>query len=337
VTRRIHPMLVNDPFGDPGLYLDFMFEKRALLFDLGDLRALSTRKILRLSDVFLSDAHIDYFIGFDQLLRVVLGRGKTVRLYGPAGTIERVGHRLAGYAWNLVDRFADDMTFVVSEVLAQPTVRRARFRLSTGFQVEAVGDAPLTDGVLLQEDSFRVRTAVLDHRIPCLAFALEETAHVNVHKARLEEMGLGVGPWLRDAKQAALRGDADDLVARWRDAAGEHERSVTFEALRPALEIVPGETFAYVVDAAYTDDNARRIADLARGATVLFIEAPFAAADAARAADRAHLTTEQAGTLARRAGVTRVEPFHFSPRYSDEEQRLRDEVATAFAGTAAPG
>jgi len=337
MTRRIHPMLVNDPFGDPGLYLDFMFEKRALLFDLGDLRALSTRKILRLSDVFLSHAHIDHFIGFDQLLRVVLGRGKTVRLYGPAGTIDRVGHRLAGYAWNLVDRFADDLTFVVTDV-SDTTARRARFRLSTGFQREALGDDPLTDGVLLRDDTFRVRTAVLDHRILCLAFALEETAHVNVHKARLEDLGLGVGPWLRDAKQAALRGNADDtLVARWRDAAGEHRRDVTLGALQPALEIVPGETFAYVVDAAYTPDNARRIADLARGATVLFIEAPFAAADAPRAADRAHLTTAQAGTLARQAGVTRVEPFHFSPRYAGEERRLRDEVAAAFAGTAAPG
>ena len=47
MTPLLHPFLVNDRFGDPALYVEFKFEKRALLFDLGDLHALPPRKLLR--------------------------------------------------------------------------------------------------------------------------------------------------------------------------------------------------------------------------------------------------------------------------------------------------
>ncbi len=54
--------------------------------------------------------------------------------------------------------------------------------------------------------------------------------------------------------------------------------------------------------------------------------------DEAIAARKRHLTTAQAGSLGRGAGVKRVVPFYFSPRYRDQEDRLRREVEDAFAG-----
>ena len=81
--------LVNRTFGEPGVYLDLKFERRALLFDIGDITALSTRKLLRLSDVFVSHTHMDHFAGFDHMLRVCLGRDTGVRLHGPQSFIDR--------------------------------------------------------------------------------------------------------------------------------------------------------------------------------------------------------------------------------------------------------
>lgn len=54
MRSTFRPELVNEAFGNPGLYVDFKFEKQALLFDLGDLAALPPKKILRISDVFVS-------------------------------------------------------------------------------------------------------------------------------------------------------------------------------------------------------------------------------------------------------------------------------------------
>src|SRR5215471_18172909 len=66
----LHPTLINGRSGDPALYVETLFEQRALLFDLGDITALPPRKILRLEHVFVSHAHIDHFVGFDLVLVV---------------------------------------------------------------------------------------------------------------------------------------------------------------------------------------------------------------------------------------------------------------------------
>lgn len=71
---NVHCDLVNGPFGDPVLYAEIMFERRALLFDIGDISALPARKLMRVSHVFVSHAHMDHFADFDRLLRLTLGR-----------------------------------------------------------------------------------------------------------------------------------------------------------------------------------------------------------------------------------------------------------------------
>ena len=49
----LHPCLLNGRYGDPALYVETMFEKHAVLFDLGDLSNLPPRKIHRLEHVFV--------------------------------------------------------------------------------------------------------------------------------------------------------------------------------------------------------------------------------------------------------------------------------------------
>ncbi len=329
-----HPSLVNGPFDDPGVYIDFLFEKRAILFDLGDLHALPPRKILRVSHGFVSHAHMDHFSGFDRMVRILLARDKLVHLFGPPGFVDRVEHRLASYTWNLVENFSADFTVLAAEFDGKE-LRSARFRCRNRFAREEETVSPVADGILLDEETFRIRCVLLDHKIPCLAFALEEKNHVNIMKNRLLERGFAVGPWLTELKTAVLRGDPDDGLFRvwWRERDRLRERFLSLGSLKEEiLQIVPGQKIAYVTDAVCSNGNAACITELARRADYLFIETMFLQEDEERAREKYHLTAGQAGSLARQAGAVRVIPFHFSPKYTGRAEDLRRELAEAFEG-----
>ena len=184
VPRHFDPALINDPFDDPGLYVDLVFEKRALLFDLGDLGRLSPRKALRVSDVFVTHLHMDHFAGFDQLLRRLLGRQKTLRVHGPPGVIDAVEHKLRAYSWNLIEGYDGNLTFRVTEMDEAGGLRSARFSGRTRFARSEIESSQRSEGLLLKEPGVQVRATMLDHGLPVLAFALEERAQINIWRKR---------------------------------------------------------------------------------------------------------------------------------------------------------
>ena len=218
---RMNPMnpsfssyLVNDVFGDPGVYVEVRWSKRALLFDLGHNDKLGPTRLLRANDIFISHTHVDHFIGFDAVLRVALGRGKTVRLFGPPGLIDNVQGKLHGYTWNLVDGYP--LTLDVQEFHPQE-IRRALFRATDGFSQAEQPSCPLMPEpatgqfTVLNDPMFTVSAVSLNHRIPSFAYSLEEQFHINVNKQKLHEANLPVGAWLKDAKQHIWQGQPDEF------------------------------------------------------------------------------------------------------------------------------
>lgn len=332
----LQPRLVNDPTGDPGLFVNCQFERRALLFDLGDLSRLSARELLRVSDIFLSHAHVDHLIGFDRWLRICVGRTASVRLFGPPGTIDRIGHKLLGYTWNLAASFRDDLVITVFDVDAAGGGCAASFHLREAFQRHDQPPPRFEGGVLRDEAGFCVRAVTLDHGIPCLAFAVAEGKHVQIIESALVAGGYRAGPWLRELREAVWCGDAEErpIVVSLSDAdKGTRNVYRPVGALcRELVRVVPGQKFAYIVDAAGHAENTARIIDLVRDADILFIETPFLAEDKAIADAKNHLTAAAAGAMARTAGVRRLQPFHFSSRYGPHTGRLREEALRVFAG-----
>ncbi len=328
-----HASLVNRPFGDPGVYIDLKFERRAILFDIGDISALPTRKLLRISDVFVSHTHMDHFCGFDHLLRVCLGRDTGVRMYGPPGFVAQLEHKLAAYTWNLVHTYQTDFTILAHELHDQRRMERAQFSSRLRFQREPLPEVPVPAGVLLEDPLFRVRAVPLEHHdIHSLAFAFEESVHINVWKSRLEQLRLPTGPWLTELKKQVRAGAPDDTPIRvhWRTRAGPHDEIFALRKLRDeVLRFVPGQRVCYVTDAADTAGNRKTLFEFLRDADLLFIEAVFLERDRELAQRKAHLTAEAAGAIARGASVAAAVPFHFSPRYLGREGELREEFAAA--------
>lgn len=328
----VHTQLVNGPFGDPALLVDFKFERRALLFDLGDVSKLSTRQLLRVSDAFVTHAHMDHFTGFDHLLRVCLGRDTGITLYGPPGFVAQVGHKLAAYTWNVIENYETEFVVIAHEVHPDWHVEAARYSSRTRFAAEPLAVRPLEPGLLVEEPGFRIRVAFLDHNTPCLAFLFEEAVHINVLKSELEAMGLPTGPWLTGLRRKVREGAPADtpVTIRWRDRGGQRERVLDLgELRRRVLQLVPGQRIAYATDLAMTEENTERLATLARGADLLYVEAAFLAADEDHARRKSHLTAQFAGGIAARAGVREAVPFHFSTRYLGEGEALEREFEAA--------
>ena len=327
MSETFYSRLLNDPFDDPVLYVGFRYQRRALLFDLGTIDSLGLRDLHKITDVFVSHTHIDHFVGFDHLLRTSLNREEEIRLYGPRGITDNVRGKLAGYTWNLIESYP--LRITVYEI-DEERQRITRFYAARQFAPEEGGSVPFA-GMLLDQPAFTVRAAILDNRIPCLAFALEEKNRLNIRRDRMESMGIGRGPWLDELKRM-VREKAPESAPLGLPVRNSTEKLVlSLKEWRETLLLEQeGQKIVYVVDNVFSPANAERVVALARGANLFYCEAAFAQSDEGRARERYHLTAAQAGKLARLARVQRFVPFHFSQRYETEPERLREEAMAAF-------
>ena len=147
---------------------------------------------------------------------------------------------------------------------------------------------------------FRFASIPVKHRIPCCGLRIEEHSlpwKLNGQKAK--ESGL---PF--DVRQALKRGETV-----------EHGG----ELLKPEMWCTspPRPSRSYVYSADTRPCENLRLAS--EGATLLYHDATFNEADAARAKSTYHSTAKEAGRLARQAGVETLVLGHVSLRYKDLE------------------
>ncbi|MFQ6022282.1 MAG: Clp1/GlmU family protein [Acidiferrobacterales bacterium] len=319
--------LVNGIFGDPLLHVRLRHQRRSLLFDLGEGSRLPGRIAHQVTEAFISHAHIDHIGGFLWLLRSRIGDFPVCRLFGPPGIAAHIEGLVSGIHWDRIGEHGP--RFEVAELHDEDLVR---FTIRAGRAgARQIGERSVEDAVILDEPTFRVRAITLDHRIPVLAFAFEQSRQLNIRKDHLVARSLPVGPWLGELK-LRIASEEHEAPIRLPDGQVEHAGVLADDLVL----ITPGQKLVYATDLADTADNRKRLTALASGAHTFFCEATFIDADAGQAARTGHLTARACGEIATAADVEHLVPFHFSRRYEHEPERVYDEIRTVCSRVVIP-
>lgn len=312
--------LVNSPFEDPTLFIRIIREKRAFLFDIGNINKLRPGNLQKITDVFITHTHIDHFIGFDTLVRAILRRDAPLRVYGPQNIIDCIEGKLRGYTWNLIKEYPIKI-YVYCVNGDKITV--SSFNAKKGFQ-RTEENVSIFDGILLEEPLFTIRAIQLDHQIPCLAFSIDEEFHININKVSLKEKGLPVGPWLSDLKKAIREHSPQNTQFT---VSG---KKYSLKELSDVIKITKGQKISYVTDISMNNNNIRNVIEFVRNSDTLYCEAYFLEEDRERALERFHLTAKVTGAIAREAQVKHLVAMHFSPKYRNSHETPEDEAIREF-------
>ncbi len=274
----------------------------------------------KITDAFVTHAHIDHFIGFDALLRVTLRRETPLNIYGPPNITACIAGKLRGYEWNLIRDYPlviNVFSFNGAEIL------HSVFRAANRFRRETAGRAE-SDGTLLVNPMFKVEAVRLSHGTACLAYLIEEEFHINIDKDSLTRKGLEVGPWLSLLKKM-LREKAPP-----ESTIGISGKNYRLGELSDIATIREGQKICFATDIALTRKNIARLTEFAMGSDILFCEAYYLESDRELAEKRFHLTAKACGSIARNAGVGKLVVTHVSPKYRDHPDLVIQEAMEEF-------
>jgi ribonuclease Z len=314
--------LVNGSTGDPVLYLDYPGSDNALLFDGGENHALTMQQLADLEAVFVTHHHVDHFIGLDRILRANMDRDKTLHVFGPVHTIQKVYDRIRAYEYPF---FPFQKLAVCVHELHEGTRRTATLECTKRFPPPEVVEVPWTGRVCYENDDLTVEAVPVDHTVPCLAFALVEKTGFHPDPDKLAGGLLRSGGWVQEALRL-LRANAPGGTTL--DIQGGR---FTLAALAQQYFVESaGARVAYITDTFWGEDVRPRLVKLAKGAWRLYCDSFYARKEAKNAAQHRHLMAHQSAELAKLAKVEQLVLIHFSSRYAGRYDTLLEEAKEVF-------
>lgn len=164
------------------------------------------------------------------------------------------------------------------------------------------------EAIVFENDSLRVRSVPLRHKIPAVGYVFEEKPglrHINREMCDFH----GVPLWAFNKIKMG-----EDFVKD--DGSIVDNKILTKDPSKP-------RSYAHISDTSYMPDLAEKIRDV----DLLFHETTYLTQDRDKAKERGHSTAAEAARIACDAGVGRLLTGHYSSRYKDDSLFLAEAQA----------
>ena len=273
------------------IMLDLRQERgRLWLFDCGEATQMQMQKakfsLAKLEMIFLTHLHGDHLFGLPGVLttRSLMQNQSPLTLVGPKGIKQFIQTVIdISYSW---------LTYPLNIIELEQ------------------------DGLVFEDNKFRVEAKLLAHRVPCFGYRIiEKDLPASLDIDKLKKDNIHIGSFYRDLKEGQTVTLEDGRIIHGKDY---------LETIRKGKKIaILGDTIP-----------CQASIDLAQDVDLLIHEATQEQALEEKALERGHSTTVHAATIAKQAHARRLIITHISPRYTlNDKTKLVNEARNIFAPT----
>ena len=170
-------------------------------------------------------------------------------------------------------------------------------------------------GIVYEDKDLKIEATPMDHGVPTLAYNIEIKDKIRLDKTKLKKLKLPNSPLIGDLQRGKDIKFNNKIIK---------SKSVTYHQ--------KGKKLTIILDTAF---NHRAI-DFAKQADLLICESTYAKNEEELAKEYKHLTTSQAGEIAKKAKVNKLAIVHLSEKYTHIDHHLLKEAKAVFKNTVMP-
>ncbi len=239
----------------------------------------------KLHSIFISHLHGDHVLGLPGLI-------SSLNLLGRTGDLNLYAHEeISHFLMPTLESLCPHLSFRVNIIPLQQNGRN----------------------LLYENNSMRIFSFPLKHRIPTCGFLFEEKENpLRIKREMIDFYQISI----RDIKR--IKAGEDFLTS---DGTVVKNKVLTYPS-------APPRRYAYCSDTMYSPDIVGHV----MGVDLLYHEATFLDEDASRARLTFHSTAKEAALIAKQAQVKKLLLGHYSSRYLQKEAFVQ-EAKTVFANT----